>query len=246
MTESLEGKVALVTGGSGGIGGETAHRLAARGARVAVNYFHSREGAEAVVARINASGGAAAAVQGDAADEDDCQRLVAQTVDTFGGLDILVNNAGISSFLEFGSIRAADIDREFATNVRSVILMSQAAVPHMQPGGRIINVGSNIAFAPIPGLTAYCATKAAVASLTKGLARELGKRGINVNAVAPGVTETPMTEWIDDATRDGMAEATPLGRIAQPDDIADIIVYLAGHESRWVNGQVLLADGGLV
>jgi len=246
MTESLEGKVALVTGGSGGIGGETARRLAARGVRVAVNYFRSRDDAEAVVAQITASGGTAAAFQGDAADEDDCRQLVAQTVDAFGSLDILVNNAGISNFLEFGSIRAADIDREFATNVRSVLLMSQAAAPHMQPGSKIINVGSNIAFAPIPGLTAYCATKAAVASLTKGLARELGKLGINVNAVAPGVTVTPMTEWIDDATRDGMAEATPLGRIAQPDDIADIIMYLAGQESRWVNGQVLLADGGLV
>lgn len=246
MTESLQGQVALVTGASGGIGSETALRLAARGVQVAVNYFHSKDNAERVISTIRDGGGNALAVQGDAADASDCQRMVTETLDAFGRIDILVNNAGISTFMEFGGIDADAVDREFATNVRSVVLMTQAAVPHMKPGSRIVNVSSNIAWAPIPGLSVYCAAKAAVATLTKGLARELGKQQIRVNAVAPGATETPMTAWIDQPTRDGLAEATPLGRIAQPDDIADIIVYLASHESRWVNGQTLLADGGLV
>jgi 3-oxoacyl-[acyl-carrier protein] reductase len=246
LTETLQDKVALVTGGSGGIGSETARRLAARGAKVAVHYFHASDDAARLVSEIQAAGGEAAALQGDASDPADCTRLVEDTLSAFGALDILVNNAGISTVLEFGNISAADIDREFATNVRSVLLMTQATVPHMKPGAKVVNVSSNIAYAPIPGLSVYCATKAAVATLSKGLARELGSRGITVNAVAPGLTETPMTEWIDEPTRKGMADATPLGRVAQPDDIADVIVYLASSESRWVNGQTLLVDGGLV
>ncbi|MFT7286814.1 MAG: 3-oxoacyl-[acyl-carrier protein] reductase [Halieaceae bacterium] len=246
MTDTLQDKVALVTGGSGGIGSETARRLAQRGAKVAVHYFHSKDDADRVVSEIKAAGGEALAIQGNASVEADCTRIIDETLSAFGALDILVNNAGISTFLEFGKISADDIDREFGTNVRSVVLMTQAAAPHLKSGAKIVNVSSNIAYAPIPGLTVYCAAKAAVATLTKGLARELGKQGITVNSVAPGVTETPMTAWIDQPTRDGMADETPLGRIAQPDDIADIIIYLASPESRWVNGQTILADGGLV
>lgn len=238
--------VALVTGGSGGIGSETARRLAARGLRVVVNYHRAADDAAQVVAEITAAGGEAVALQGDASDPADCASLVAATVEAFGALHVLVNNAGISTRLEFGSIDADAVDREFAVNVRSVLLMTQAAAPHLEPGAKIVNVSSNIAYAPIPGLTVYCAAKAAVASLTKGLARELGASGITVNAVAPGATETPMTAWIDEPTRQGMAAATPLGRIAQPDDIADIIVYLASEESRWINGETILADGGLL
>ncbi len=246
MTDVLKDKIALVTGGSGGIGSESARRLAKRGVKVAVHYLNSRENANRVVAEIMAGGGQALAIQGDAAEQADCERIVQETLSAFGGLDILVNNAGISTMMEFGNIGAADIDREFAANVRSVVLMTQAAARHMKPGATIVNLSSNIAYAPIPGLTVYCAAKAAVATLTKGLARELGKQGITVNAVAPGATETPMTEWMDQPTREGIASATPLGRIAQPDDIADIVVYLASSESRWITGQTLLADGGLV
>jgi 3-oxoacyl-[acyl-carrier protein] reductase len=246
MSDSLNGKVALVTGGSGGIGSETARRLARRGVKVAIGYCSSAANAHEVVAEIRAGGGEAVAIQGDAACAEDCARAVEETLTAFGALDILVNNAGISTFMEFGSITAEQLDREFASNVASVVLMSQAAAAHMPAGAKIVNVSSNIAWAPIPGLTAYCAAKAAVATLTKGLARELGQRGITVNAVAPGATETPMTAWIDDATREELASSTPLGRIAQPDDIADIIVYLASGESRWVNGHTVLADGGLV
>lgn len=246
MTGSLQGKVALVTGGSGGIGSETARRLAKRGASIAVNYFRSQDDADRVVKEIESAGGKAVAIQGDAAVAADCERMIRTTLEAFGSLDILVNNAGISTLMEFGKISAEDIDREFSTNVRSVVLMTQAAAPHLKPGAKVVNVSSNIAYAPIPGLSVYCATKAAVATLTKGLARELGKQGITVNAVAPGLTETPMTDWIDQPTRDGMADAAPLGRIAQPDDIADVIVYLSSPESRWVTGQTLLVDGGLV
>ena len=246
MSSLFAEKVALVTGGSGGIGSETARRLASAGAKVAVHYNHSVDRAAEVVRCIADAGGTAIAVHGDVSDEADSLRIVAETIDSFGALDILVNNAGVSSSYAFGAMSAADVDRELAINVRSVVLMTQAAVPYLERGGRIVNVGSNLAFAPLPTLTLYGASKAAVTSLTAGFAKELGARGISVNAVAPGATETPMTGWIDESTWSGIEEATPLGRRAQPDDIADVILFLASAQSRWINGRTLLVDGGLV
>lgn len=245
-TAGFVGQAALVTGASGGIGGETARRLAAAGALVAINYNRSADRAQALLAEIEAAGGRGVVVQGDAADPVDAERMVRETVEAFGRLDILVNNAGISTFHEFGKMTAADIDRELAVNVRSVVLMTQAAAAHLKGGGRIVNLSSNLAVAPMPGLTLYCAAKAAVASLTQGFARELGALGIRVNAVAPGATETPMTAWLDQSVKDGIAAGTPLGRIGQPADIADAILFLASDRSAWVSGRTLIIDGGLV
>ncbi len=246
MPLQFHDQVALVTGASGGIGGETAIRLAAGGARVALLYNSNPAGAEAVLAAITAAGGTAIIVQGDASDAADAARTVAETVAAFGKLTILINGAGISTPLAFGAMTQEAIDREFAANVRSVALMTQAAAPHLAGGGRVVNVSSNLAYGPMPGMTLYCAAKAAVAALTQGFARELGAKGIAVNAVAPGATVTRMTDWLDRAVMDGIGASTPLGRVAQPDDIADAILFLAAPESRWVNGRTMIVDGGLI
>lgn len=243
---NLAGKTALITGASGGIGGETARRLARAGINVALHYNSNRAPADALVEEIVAAGGKAVAIQGDVTLEADCKALVAMTVEAFGGLDILINNAGISSAKPFGEMTGEMIDREFAVNVKSVILMTQAAAPHLENGGRVVNLSSNLAFAPLPGMTAYCAAKSAVACLTQGFAKELGPKGIAVNAVAPGATKTQMTAWIPDEMMQGIADSTPFGRVAEPDDIADVIVFLASQEARWVNGRSVMVDGGLV
>ena len=242
----LKEKVALVTGASGGIGGETAKRLAARGVAVAVHYHSNAKAAEALVSEIKDAGGNAIIVGGDAGREDDAKRIVQETVDAFGGLNILVNNAGISTPIDFGAMVDENVDRELSANVKSVIYATQAAAPFLENGGRVVNVSSNLAYQPIPGMTLYCAAKAAVSCLTHGFAKELGSKGISVNAVAPGATKTQMTAWIPDEMIQGIADGTPLGRVAMPDDIADIIVFLASPESRWVNGRTVLADGGLL
>lgn len=237
--------VAIVTGGAGGIGAATCRQLADDGFAVVIVYHASQVQAQRLERDIAESGGTAWAVGGDVSSSDDVEMIVDAVADRFGRIDALVNNAGISSYLEFGSMSGADIDREFAVNVRSVVLMTQACVPHMRNGGSIVNVSSNLAWAPLPGLSLYSATKAAVASLTKGFARELGGRGIRVNAVAPGATRTAMTEWIDDQTMAGIAAGTPLGRVGQPQDIASAIAMLASAQSGWISGQTIIVDGGL-
>ena len=242
----LTAKTALITGASGGIGGETARRLAKLGANVVLHYNSNKQAAEELAAEINAEGGAAIVVGGDVTDETACKAMVEEAVRAFGGLNILINNAGISSAIPFGEMTADAIDKEFAVNVKSVILLTQAAAPHLENGGRVINLSSNLAFAPLPGMTAYCAAKAAVACLTHGFAKELGPRGIAVNAVAPGATRTQMTAWIPDEMMQGIADSTPLGRVGEPDDVADVIVFLACGEARWVNGCAVMVDGGLV
>lgn len=243
---ALQGKVALITGASGGIGGETARRLAGAGVRLALHHNSNKAAAEALAEDIRSAGGEAIIVGGDVTDEAACAAMVEETLQAFGGLDILINNAGISSAIPFGEMTADAIDREFAVNVKSVILLTQAAAPHLENGGRVVNVSSNLAFAPLPGMTAYCAAKAAVACLTQGFAKELGARGIAVNAVAPGATRTQMTAWIPDEMMQGIANSTPFGRVAEPDDIADVIVFLASDEARWINGRSVMVDGGLV
>ena len=242
----LAGKSALVTGGSGGIGGETATRLAAAGASVAVHYYSNSDSAQKIADQIISTGGKAMTVGGDVTLEADASRIIREVVDSFGGLDVLVNNAGICTTFDFGDMTADAIDKELSANVKSVVLMTQAAAPFLENGGRVVNVSSNLAFSPMPGMSLYCAAKAAVATLTQGFSKELAGKGITVNAVAPGATRTPMTAWIPDEMMQGIAESTPLGRVARPDDIADIIVFLASSQSRWINGRTILADGGLV
>ena len=250
MTDSsptaLADRVALVTGGSGGIGAEIARRLAAQGVRVAIACHLGVDAAQAVCEAIVAAGGSGLVVQGDASRAADADRMVAETIARFGGLHILVNCAGISTPAAFGTMTEAQVDRELAVNVRSVVMMTQAAALQLEGGGRVINVGSNLAFAPLAGLTLYSAAKAAVGTLTQGFARELGSRGIAVNAVAPGATDTAMTAWLPEDIRAGIIAQTPLRRFGEPGDIADVVCFLASPSARWINGRTIIVDGGLV
>ena len=240
-----DANVVLVTGGAGGIGAAIVRRFAAGGARVAIHYNRSAAAARDLAEAIEREGGSAFTVGADVTSEPDVRRMADAVADRFGGISVLVNNAGISTPMALGAMGEADISRELAANVASVVLVTQACLPHMSAGGAIVNVSSNLAYAPLPGLTLYSAAKAAVACLTQGFARELGPRAIRVNAVAPGATRTAMTDWIDAATLAGIAAQTPLARIAEPDDIAGAVAMLASADAGWVTGRTLIVDGGL-
>ena len=245
-TSEFQDKVALVTGASSGIGSAIATRLGRAGATVAVHYNSHEENAAAVASTITSAGGTAFIVGGDVAKVDDAKSIVKAVVDRCGEIDILVNCAGILEYARFGDIDSASFERQFSVNTLSVILMMQAAVPHFPAsGGRVVNVSSNIAFRPIEGCSIYCASKAAVSTLTEAFSKELASKRITVNAVAPGATVTPMTAWLTDDLRRGIEQATPLGRMAVPADIADVVFFLASDGSRWVTGRTILVDGGL-
>lgn len=237
--------VAIVTGGAGGIGSAACRALASQGFAVVIVFNSSQAAAEALEGEITAEGGVALALRGDVSHGPDVAMIIDTVIARFGRIDALVNNAGISSHHPFGSMTEADVDRAFAVNVKSIVLMTQACAVHMCSGSAIVNLGSNLAHDPLPGLTVYGATKAAVAALTKGLARELGERGIRVNAVAPGATRTAMTAWIDAPTMAGIASSTPLGRVGDPADIAGTITFLVSSQSGWTTGQTITVDGGL-
>jgi 3-oxoacyl-[acyl-carrier protein] reductase len=240
------GKVALVTGGSSGIGAGAAKRLGALGATIAVHYHANAENAQAVVAAIGAAGGSAFAVGGDVSKPAEVAAIVDAVVGRTGKIDILVNSAGILEYAVFGQIDPASFERQFSINTLGVLLMMQAVAPHFPAtGGRIVNVSTNLAYRPIEGCVVYGASKAAVSAMTEGFAKELGKKGVTVNAVAPGATLTPMTAWLSDEMKAGISASTPLGRIGAPEDIAEVIVFLASDASRWVTGRTLLVDGGL-
>ena len=223
-TSEFQNKVALVTGASSGIGSAVAIRLGRAGATVAVHYNSHEENAAAVASTITSAGGTAFIVGGDVAKVDDAKSIVKAVVDRCGEIDILVNCAGILEYARFGDIDSASFERQFSVNTLSVVLMMQAAVPHFPAsGGRVVNVSSNIAFRPIEGCSIYCASKAAVSTLTEAFSKELASKRITVNAVAPGATVTPMTAWLTDDLRRGIEQATPLGRMAVPADIADVV-----------------------
>lgn len=245
----LRGKVAIVTGASKGIGAGIAKKLAAEGASVVVNYSSSREGAERVVGEITDSGGTAIAVQGDVSKAADVERLLEETEKTFGSLDVLVNNAGVFQFDPLEAVTETEFHREFNTNVLGPILMTQAAVKRFgSEGGSVINVGSVVVRNPPPGSVVYTATKGALDSVTRVLAGELGPRKIRVNSINPGVVETEGAHTLGVIGSDfekQLVARTPLGRIGQPDDIAQVAVFLASEESRWMTGEILVAAGGL-
>jgi 3-oxoacyl-[acyl-carrier protein] reductase len=243
----LDGRVAIVTGGSRGIGAATARKLAADGARVVVNYARGAEAAEAVVQEIRTAGGEAMAVQADVSDRAQVARLVEDTVERYGWLDVLVNNAGVIDGAPLGNITDDHVERQFAVNVRGALYATQAAVPAFgDRGGRVVNVSSAAADAPPPGLAVYAATKAALEAITRSLAAELAPRQVTVNAVAPGVTVTDMFEAMRSPEFEARIVArTPLGRLGRPEDIAEVIAFLASEESGWVTGQVIAATGGL-
>jgi 3-oxoacyl-[acyl-carrier protein] reductase len=247
MAKKLEGKVAVVTGASKGIGAEVARQLAAEGAAVVVNYATSRAGADKVVADITARGGRAAAVQADVAKPEDIKRLFAETKRAFGRLDVLVNNAGIYDFAPLEAVTPEHFHRQFNLNVLGLILTTQEAVKHFGPaGGSVVNISSIVGKLGLPNMTVYSATKAAVDSITRTLSTELGPKKIRVNAVNPGMVETEgNTSAAPESDFRKLVEAnTPLGRIGQVDDIAPAVVYFASDDSKWVSGETLYIAGG--
>ncbi len=245
----LTGKVAVVTGGSKGIGAEIARQMAASGAAVVVNYASDREGAAKVVADIEGTGGKAVAVQGNVAVSADVDRVFAEARSAFGGVDILVNNAGVYRFGAIEAVTEDEFRRQFDTNVLGLLLATKAAVAQFGPeGGSVINIGSVGSRLTPPGTSIYSATKASVDAITRVLAKELGPRKIRVNSINPGVIETEGTQTGAIIGSDFEAQAvqhTPLGRIGQPNDIAPVTVFLASDASRWVTGETLVVSGGL-
>ncbi|MFD8388053.1 SDR family oxidoreductase [Streptomyces sp. NPDC059680] len=241
---TLDGRKALVTGGSRGIGAATALRLARQGADVAVTYVHGKEAAEDVVRAVEAQGRRAVALRADAADAEEAAGAVGRAAEALGGLDILVNNAALGLMQPLESLSLADVDRLIAVNVRGMFLAAQAAAALMAPGGRIITVGSCITHrTPGPGATLYAMSKSAVVGLTKALARELGGRGITANVVHPGPTDTDMNP-ADGPFASAQAAMTALGRFGTAEEVASAVAFLAGSEAAYVTGAELSVDGG--
>lgn len=241
----LEGKVALVTSGSRGIGAAIARRLAEEGARLVVSYARDEAAAARVSAEINEKWSEAAVVQADVRQAEGVERLFTRAQERFGRLDIVVQNAGVFGLRPLGQIDEAHVSDMLDINVRSVIFGLQEAARVLGPGGRIISLSSVLARQPSPGTLVYAASKAAVEALTRAAAVELAPRGITVNAVAPGLTDTDMVRGnLPPDVIAAAASTIPLGRIARPDDIADVVVFLASDAARWLTGQVLEAGGG--
>ena len=244
MSKKLAGKVALVTGGSRGIGAAIAKRLAADGADIAITYASAQQKADEIARAIESEGRRALALRADSADAGAVKNAVAQTVKTLGRLDVLVNNAGIAVVAPIDQFSLDDFDRMVAVNVRAVFAAVQEASRHMDEGGRIITIGSvNADRMPFEGGSVYAMTKAAVAGLTRGLARDLGPRGITVNNVQPGPVETDMNPAAGPFA-ESLKSFMALKRYAQADEIAAMVAYLAGPEAGFVTGASLTIDGG--
>lgn len=248
ITTDLTGKVAVVTGASKGIGAAIAKHLAAAGASVVVNYASSQAGADAVVAEIVQAGGKAIAVGGSVAVESEIAALFASAKDAYGKVDILVNNAGVFAATPLEGIAAEEYKRLFDTNVLGVLLATKAALPLFpETGGSVINISSAVSRMAPPALAVYSATKGALDTITKSLAKELGSRHIRVNAVNPGLVVTEGTTAAGMLGSEFEAQAvamTPLGRMGHPDDIAPPVVFLASDAARWITGETIFVSGG--
>ena len=244
MSKALEGKIALVTGGSRGIGAAIAKRLAADGANVAITYTKGADAAAAVVKDIERAGGKAIAIQADAADADAGTAAVEKTVARFGGLDVLVNNAGTAIPKSFEETTLEELDRLIDINLRGTLVATQAALKHMKSGGRIIMIGSSVGErVMVPGLVPYSATKGAVKMFTQGLSREVGSRGITVNNVQPGPIDTDLNPAAGDWAVPQKA-ATALDRYGHVDEVAALVAFVAGPEASYITGANLTVDGG--
>ena len=243
----LAGKVAVVTGASKGIGAGIAKALAAQGASVVVNYASSSAGADAVVQAITDSGGKAIAVKGDVSKAADAEALIGEAISAYGRLDILVNNAGVYSWEALGEITEEKFDRQFSVNVLGLLFVTQAAEKHLGEGASVINISSAITSMLPANSSVYSATKGAVDAITGVLAKELGPRGIRVNAILPGIVVTEGTQaagFTGGEFETGLIAQTPLGRSGQPDDIGDVAAFLASEDARWLTGEKITASGG--
>jgi 3-oxoacyl-[acyl-carrier protein] reductase len=245
MSKQLEGKIALVTGGSRGIGATIAKRLAADGANVAITYTKGADAAASVVKEIERGGRKAIAIQADATDADAVEAAVERTVATFGRLDVLVNNAGTAIPKSFEETTLEELDRLIDINVRGTFVATQAALKHMKSGGRIIMIGSAVGErVMVPGLVPYSATKGAVKMFSQGLSREVGSRGITVNNIQPGPIDTDLNpaagEWAVP-----QKAATALDRYGRVDEVAALVAFVAGPESSYITGANLTVDGGM-
>ena len=244
----LAGKVAVVTGASKGIGAAIAKSLAAEGASVVVNYSSSRAGAETVVAAITKAGGKAVVAPGDVSKPADAQAIIDTAIRTYGRLDILVNNSGVYEFAPIEDVTVEHFHRQFNINVLGLLLVTQAAAKHLTDGGSIINISSGVTRLTPANSAVYTGTKGAVDAISGVLARELGARKIRVNSINPGMVETEgavSAGFIGSDFEKTLIAQASLGRTGRPDDIADIAVFLASNDSRWLTGEQLLASGGL-
>jgi 3-oxoacyl-[acyl-carrier protein] reductase len=248
MSKKLEGKVALVTGASKGIGASIAKHLGAAGASVVVNYASSKEGADKVVNEIVSKGGKAVAIQGDVSKQADIDKLFAEAKKAYKKVDILVNNAGVYEFGPLEAVTEAQFHKIFNLNVLGVLLTTQAAAKQFGEGASVINIGSGVSRITPPNSAVYTASKGAVDAITGVLAKELGPKKIRVNSINPGIVETEGTHsagFIGSDFEKGLVSQTPLGRAGQPDDIGAVAVFLASDDSRWITGEQILVTGGL-
>jgi 3-oxoacyl-[acyl-carrier protein] reductase len=242
---SLTGKVAVVTGASRGIGRGIAERLGQDGASVIVNYVSSADKAQEVVRNIEAAGGHALVLQADISKLADVRRLFQEVENRMGGLDILINNAGIGVLRPAAEITEEEFDSMFALNTKGTFFALQEAARRMRDGGRIVSLSSGVTVASTPGFGAYAGSKAAVEHFSLALAKELGPRAITVNTILPTLVETG-TIVLPDTVVAQLVQQTPLGRLGQPRDIADIVAFLVSDQARWITGQTLRAGGGLI
>ncbi len=239
-------RTAIITGASGGIGSAVTRRLAADGYAVVVHYVGSAARAEEIVGEIRAAGGQAESARADIADEQQVAALFDAAEQRFGGVDAVVHTAGIMILAPLAEMDLAEIDRTLRTNVRGTLVVGQQAARRVRSGGAIVNFSSTVVRLAMPGYATYAASKGAVDAMTLVLARELRGRDITVNAIAPGPTATPLfLDGKDDATVERMAKQAPLERLGTPEDIARAVAFLTGPDGRWVNGQILAANGGI-
>lgn len=244
---NLSGKVAIVTGASRGIGREIAEVLAGNGAKVIINFASNPAPAEEVVASIQASGGEAAAIRADVSQVSDIEKLFQATLETYGQIDILVNNAGIMVTKPLAAMTEEDFDRQFAINTKGTFFACQQALKHMNKGGRIINFSTSIAGAMVPTYSVYAGTKGAVEQFSRQLAKEFSPAGITINTVAPGPVNTELfTAGKSEEQIQASRNMNAFGRLGEPEDISGIVLFLASEESRWITGQTIRVNGGMI
>lgn len=242
----LEGKVALVTGSSQGIGRAIVERLAADGAVIFAGYLNNEEGARETVEEIKSKGGQAVATRVDIAKPDQVSEFFAACEEAFGNPDIVVNDAGVSTLVTLPEVTEEEYERVFDVNAKGTLFCLKEAHARVKDGGRVVNISSSTTMFPLKGVAIYAGSKAAVKAYTEAAALEMAERKITVNTVMPGVTESPMTERLPQEFKDGVIEDTPVaeGHLGRPADIADAVAFLVGHDARWITGQHILVNGG--